>query len=320
MGQAGIDTIDKYNEFAQKYPLAAKNIEGAVNVASLFGIETGAEAGASAGIKAAKSGVAAIDNATAGVVDTSKNLIGDAVEKTGQKIQNSVIKPSTRDIKDGFKIENINKYDVGGSLPETVAKTHVKMNELSNQLMERLKGSSEKIDLLKTFNETAKRLIGDKTKTFGDNSAIERVLKQLKGEITNASDNGKVDLVQATNVKRGAGTKGAWAYNRPEADASAIEKVYSEFYDVIKNDIEKAAPEGVKDINKQLSELIPISNAALRRLTVEERNNILSLTENIGLLGSILDPRAIAIYGISKASRSGRVGNALSKIGKRIRE
>jgi hypothetical protein len=75
------------------------------------------------------------------------------------------------------------------------------------------------------------------------------VLKNLQSEIKQvAGKDGKVDLVEATNIKRGAGSKGAWAYNRPEADASAIEKVYTEFYNVLKNHIEKSAPAGVKAI------------------------------------------------------------------------
>lgn len=253
------------------------------------------------------------------VVSKTKNLVGRGLESTGEKIQTSVIRPSGKDISDGFKIENVNKYDLGGSLPETIAKTHTKLNELSGQLREKLTGSDNTIDLNQLLKETTEALTSGKTASFGDNQAIQRVLDNIKEEIAQASETGIVDLVDATNIKRAAGTKGAWAYNRPEVDASAIEKVYTEFYDKMKTAIETNAPDGVKEINKQISELIPINNAALRRLPVADRNNALSLTDTIGLTSAVFDARALLIMGAQKASKSGRVGNALVKAGKAVK-
>lgn len=243
--------------------------------------------------------------------------VGKGLEATGQKIQQSVIRPSIADIKDGFDIQNVAKYDVGGSLPQTIAKTHIRLNEFGSELAVKLKGSNIKIDLNDTLSETARRLSENKAGSFGDNAALDRVLDQIADEVTKVGGT-KLDLIQATNVKRGAGSKGAWAYNRPEADASAIERAYSEFYTVLKEQIEKAAPPGVKEINKKLSELISIQNAALRRLPVEQRNNIFSLTDSIGFLSAVFDPKALLLVGASKAARSGKVGNALVKAGKRL--
>jgi hypothetical protein len=244
-------------------------------------------------------------------------IAGKGLEATGQKIQQSVIRPAIADIKDGFKIENVAKYDVGGSLPQTVAKTHVKLNELSAELARKLKGTDAKIDLNTTLHETAKRLAENKAGSFGDNAALDRVMDQIADEVHHVGG-GEVDLVQATNIKRGAGAKGAWAYNRPEPDASAVERAYNEFYNVLKEQIEKTAPAGVKEINKKLSELIPIQNAALRRLPVEQRNNIFSLTDSIGFLSAVFDPKALLLVGASKAAKSGKVGNVLVKVGQKL--
>jgi hypothetical protein len=242
---------------------------------------------------------------------------GKGLEATGQKIQQSVIRPAIADIKDGFKIENVAKYDVGGSLPQTIAKAHVKLNELGAELASKLKGTNATVDLEQTMHETARRLSENKAGSFGDNAALDRVLDQIADEVTRVGGT-KVDLLQATNVKRGAGAKGAWAYNRPEADASAVERAYNEFYAVLKEQIEKAAPPGVKEINKKLSELIPIQNAALRRLPVEQRNNIFSLTDSIGFLSAVFDPKALLLVGASNAAKSGKVGNALVKAGQKL--
>jgi hypothetical protein len=240
---------------------------------------------------------------------------GRGLEATGQKIQQSVIRPAIADIKDGFKIENVAKYDVGGDLPQTIAKTQVKLNAFGKELASKLTGTDAKIDLNETLAETARRLADDKAGSFGDNGALDRVLEHIDGEIKHMGGH-EHDLVSATNIKRAAGTKGAWAYNRPEADANAIERAYTTFYGVLKEQIEKAAPEGVKEINKKLSDLITIQNAALRRLPVEQRNNVFSLTDSIGFLSSVFDPRALLLVGATKAAKSGRVGNALVKAGR----
>jgi hypothetical protein len=242
---------------------------------------------------------------------------GKGLEATGQKIQQSVIRPSIADIKDGFDIQNVAKHDVGGTLPETIAKTHAKMNELGKQLAVKLKATDAKIDINETLAETAKRLGTDKAGSFGDNAALDRVLDQIGDEILRTGSV-KHDLVSATNIKRAAGSKGAWAYNRPEADAAATERAYTAFYSVLKEQIEKAAPEGVKEINKQLSELIPIQNAALRRLPVEQRNNVFSLTDSLGFLSAVFDPKALLLVGASKAARSGKVAKVLTNAGRKM--
>jgi len=249
--------------------------------------------------------------------------------KIGQKIQATVIRPTAKDLQNGFSISNVNKYKVGGSLKDTITKTHIKLNDLSNQLSAKLKESNVSLKLNNVYQETADTLSKSKTQNFGDIGAVNRVLKNLQGEITEvAGKNGLVDLVEANAIKRGAGTKGAWSFGRFEPDANATELVYDTFYNKLKTAIEKAVPEGeIKFINKQMSELIPISNAALRRLPVEQRNNVISLTDSIGLFASIFDPKALALIGANRLSKSGKFGQFLinvaqkqskTSIGKRI--
>lgn len=307
------DAKAKYDGWKAENPEAAANLEAVVNIASILPGPKAAAVAVNAGAKGTK--VAATGARSA------LDLAGQGIQKTGEKIQQSVIRPSTRDISDGFKIENVAKYDLGGTLPQTIAKAHTKLNSLSQELSTRLKGANAALNLNDVVEETARRLAENKGRAFGDNTAIQRVVDQLKAEVVEvAGPNGMVDLTQATNVKRGAGTKGSWAFNRPEPDANAIEKVYTEFYNVLKTQIEKAAPAGIKDLNKQISELIPIQNAALRRLPVEQRNNAISLTDHIGLMSSLFDPKALLIVGASKAAKSGRVGEVLTKTGAALRK
>lgn len=293
-------------------------------------IRSGSEAVANTGISTIQEGglndkvktsaiVSAIFPALGGITQEAKLVSSRATGKLGQKIQETVIRPRDIDYRDGFKIENVNKYKLGGSLKQTVAKTQTKLNDLTEQLNTKLKKSNASVNLNTVYDDTIRKLSGDKRLTFGDNKAIQKVLGDLKSEITDvAGENGLTDIYGATLVKRGAGTKGAWAYGRVEPDASAVEKVYTAFYGALKDAIEKNAPKEVADINKQISELIPISNASLRRLPVEQRNNVISLTDSIGLYGAMFDPKALALIGANRLSKSGKFGNFLVNISDRL--
>lgn len=255
-----------------------------------------------------------------------KQLLGKGTQATGQKIQQTVIRPQAADLKDGFKIENVSKYDVGGSVAETATKVHVRLNNKAEQLNNLLKGikpsKNTSADLNSVLTKTKQALQGDKAISFGSNKAIKNQLKNLGNEIDEVVKGKRVtDLFTATQVKRGAGTKGAWAFGRLDPEADAVEKVYSTFYRVLKDEIKnkagKLGPE-IDALNKEISELIPISNAALRRLPVDQRNNVISLTDGIGLFASVFDPKALAILGANKLSKSGKFGTFLVKFGEKM--
>lgn len=253
------------------------------------------------------------------IVGKTIGLTGKLTKKVGEKIQRSVIRPNLKDLKDGFKIENVNKYDVGGSIGETLTKANAKMNELGNQLSKVLKSSDEKIDLNEIFRRTKDKISG--SKKFGEIQSSKRVINSLGKEIKEYSDDGIVDLFSANKVKRDSGTKGAWTFGSADPDRNAVENVYTTFYNEMKKEIERKFPKGViANINRQISELIPISNAALRRIPVEERNNLLSLTDSIGLFSAVFDPKALALVAGGRLSKSGKFGAFLAKLGQKIEQ
>lgn len=249
----------------------------------------------------------------------AKGIVGKGAEETGKKIQQVTIRPSARDLKDGFKIDNIQKYKVGGNLPQIIAKTEKRMNSLSDDLRKSLQGSDDTIDLSKTLEKTRSAIEKGKAKAFGENKASERVLKQIKEEITEVSEDGIVNILEANAVKRGAGRKGAWVFGSADPDAKAVERIYSKFYQILKKEIEASAP-NVKKINKEISDLIPIQNAALRRLPVEQRNNIFSLTDSMALIGAAFDPAALSVLGATRLSKSGRFANVLIRAGEKMQQ
>ena len=328
-------TAEQIAEFlvpSAKIVKAERAVAGAIRGAKLPKIalsRAAIEAGVVGGQRALQKGKIDEDVKTAAIVAAIMPIAGVALRKTvgkavhglGKKIQFSKIRPSARDIKDGFKIQNVGKYKVGGSLPQTLARTNQKLNVLSKELKQQLTGSNRAVNLNDVYDDAVKMLGKTKRISFGENQAIKRVIeKQLKGEISEvAGKNGLVSLWEANLIKRGAGTKGAWAYGRLDPDAKAVEKVYSAFYNRLKVAIEKNAPIGISGLNKKISELIPISNAVLRRMPIEMRNNAISLTDSIGLFASVFDPKVLAVVGANRLAKSGKFANVLVKAGQWVK-
>lgn len=261
-----------------------------------------------------KAATGAITGTALGIAGKGFKALGDKLGSMGEKIQTSVIKPSQADIKDGFSIKTVNKYNLGGSLKQTFEKTDTTLDDLSKKLNEKLAGSNSSVDLNKVYEKTAKRLFGNKLESFGSNTQMEGAVEKLRNEIVAVSgENGLVSVPESQLVKRAAGHFGAWTFGVPTPEATANQKVYNTFYNELKKAIEEASPEGVREINKQISELIPVMNALIRRIPVAERNASLSLTDVISLTGAALEPRALGLTLLNMASKSGRVGAALAK-------
>ncbi len=258
--------------------------------------------------------VGATVGAGVGVAEKGIKYLANLFGKAGDRIQTSVIKPAQVDIRDGFKVETLNKYNLGGSLKQTFEKTDARLDALSKELNKRLHASNATLDLNTLYEDTAKKILGNKFEAFGSNAQVEGALEKLRNEIVAvAGDRGLVRIPEAQMIKRAAGHFGAWTFGVPSPEITAQQKVYNTFYSNIKNAIEKASPAGVREINKQMSELIPVMNALIRRIPVAERNSAISLTDIISLSASALEPRALSLALVNFLSKQGKVGALLSK-------
>lgn len=245
-------------------------------------------------------------------ISEGANALKSAAGPMGQKIQTSIIKPSAADYKDGFNAANLQKYDLGGTLDQTEQKTQAKLADLTKQLREALGPNDAPIDLNAVAAQTEKDLGIGKATSFGSNTQVSNALDQLKNEVAQVAPDGSLPLSSAQQVKQAAGAKGAWQYNRPEPDAAGIEKVYTKFYQNLKNAIEQNSPGDVQGINEQISDLIPIQNAIIRRMPVAARANILGLGDLIsGGVGAFSHPAGAGMFALNQLSKSGRVAGAL---------
>lgn len=287
---------------------------------------------------------AAIGGAVGGIASGAIAGVGNLLGKMGEKIQTSVIKPTATDIADGFSVENVNKYGLGGTLNQTYSKTQDKLSELTNQLNEKLTNADTSVDIQGVYQQTLADLTSQKgsLKSFGFNTKLASALDQLKAEVDNiipeASSanapidlrnlrNGAIDLAsknfqndvptsvsvpEAQLIKQASGKLGAWSFGKTDPESSAVETVYNTFYRNMKIAIEKASPDGVREINKQIGDLIPIQNALIRRMPVAERNAALSLTDIISMTAGTIHPSSFGLSVLNRFMKSGAAGNALS--------
>ena len=259
----------------------------------------------------------AIGGAVGGVTGGAVYGLGKLLQAAGDKIQTSIIKPSKVDIEDGFSLDTLKKYNLGGSLETTHHRTQAALNDLTTQLKVKLADADTSVNLNDVFSQTVKELTDEsKLKGFGANTKIANTLQQLKQEITSVGDIQSVPDAQI--IKQAAGQFGAWQYGKVDPDSKATEIVFNTFYNKLKTAIEQGSPEGVKQINQELSKLIPVMNAVVRRLPIAQRSNAISLNEMIGLVGSSVNPIALGPTILAILSRSGRFGNLLSKLGPNV--
>jgi hypothetical protein len=299
------------------------SISGAIGLGAGLGAVSGAGDAAAEGGNVAKgallgAGIGAAGGFFSKMIEKGVSLVGRATGATGEKITQTIIKPSKADFEDGFSLDTVKKYNLGGSLKTMQAKTDQVMDDLTKQLNAKYTNSPTRINVNEILNKTIQESAGSKTATFGSNTSMENAFNQLKGEIAAISADGTVSVPDAVQIKRAAGHFGAWVYGQTDPESTARQKVYTAFYRQLKEAIEQGSEPGVKELNKELSDLIPVMNAIIRRIPVAERNATLSLTDIISLSASSIEPASLSVFAANQLSKSGVVGKALMDAGPAI--
>ena len=154
-------TVEQIAEFLLPSSKIAKAEKGLSLIPKML-----TEAGVVGGQTAIQNGKIDNDTKTAAIIGAVFPVVGAGLSKAkgllkpiGEKIQTTVIRPTSRDLADGFKIENVNKYGLGGSLAQTATKVHVKLNELGQKLQSTLKSSSTAVNLNDVYKNTFNDLL-----------------------------------------------------------------------------------------------------------------------------------------------------------------
>jgi hypothetical protein len=287
-------------------------------------MNAGVEAGAATGVSAAQEGQLTVAPAVAGAVGSlALAPVGKSLTWLGERIEKSLVKATARDVQNGFQVGNIYKHQLGGTLSQTFDKSTSKLNDLGQQLKAELSkpgpgGTVPQVDVLGALADAAKELSANAGKTMGRNQAIERAVQNYLDDPAFISlvKNGTADLAVANQIKQGVGDLGAWASGARDLDANAAEIVANAFYSKLREAIEKSVPGGagrVRELNKAMGEIIPIRQAIIRRIPVEQRSNVINLGDMIGLASN-----DIGIALANRLLRSGRMANISANAGNLI--
>lgn len=274
------------------------------------------EGAAAAGVTAAQQG--STENliapaVTAATLSAALPFALKGARMLGEKIEKVAVKAVDANIKDGFKVSNIFKYKLGGTLEQTLTKTEKLLGEMRT-MAERLRAGGSDVDLVGVLGKVDAQLAKDAAKNQGTNSAITNALKREFDEIAmlvttgHVNGSGMANVPTAHDILKAVGERGAWSYGMRDAESVATEKVANAFYAELRKAIEAAVPDGsaLQKVNRAMMELVPIKMAVLRRIPVAERNAAISLPEVVALAnGSI--PLGIA----SRLGANPRMANML---------
>lgn len=237
----------------------------------------------------------------------------------GRKIQASTIRPRLADVRDGFKWETLDRFKLKGNLEQSLQQVDTELSRLRAERNAMLSPGVGQVDMKQIFDEAERELGKDvgNLKFAGQGQKAREALESLRDDVlASSATGGTVDLRAAENAKEAFGKLGAWSYGRSDPESAVTEQVANRVYFKMKEAIEKAlANQGprVKVLNKQMQDLIPVKNAMLARIPVEERNNIFSLGDIAAMIPAALSGNVaeLGLVGLSKAQRSTRFGNWL---------
>lgn len=279
-------------------------------------VGAGLDAASASGVGAIQKGSlqgAGTTAAVTGATSLAAPLLAKGMGYLGERIEKSLIKASSADVRDGFDVANVAKYGVGGTLSQTYDKTQKQLNTWGQTLSTVLKNTDQAgktIDLADTMNAVEQKFAQEMPKNFGQNAQIQNAITKLKDEV-GLLKQPTVNISTANQVKQAVGDLGAWLHNPggrvvQDPASNALETVSNEVYHELKSRIEQQAVGPVSTINKRLGDLMAIRRAVIRRIPIEQRQNVLNLGDFFSMLHG-----GVGISLANRALRSGTVANAL---------
>lgn len=227
------------------------------------------------------------------------------VRGRAERIQQTVLRPRQGDWNAGFELADVEKHGVQGTVDEVIAKSQAKIDAAAKELKQKIQTGADggaRVDLYGALDAAKAKLKQEGSADLV--SKLDPIFKEFKSWAKAAG--GNVDLLKAQEFKQTMGAHGAWekrAMNLPEKYQS---KAAQAVYMGLKEQIEKAAPEGVKELNKTLSDLIPIRNAAAYRKIVADRNNPIGLSDMLSAMTAVGNgPAGLAMLGATRFTKSG---------------
>lgn len=273
-----------------------------------------------------------------------KAPITKAVDKTGELLQgaglsqmNKVVSPLMRHERKAnepisrviFKYGFDKNKDGGSSAMFESASG--KLKELSQELRSHIKAGKDggkRVDIYSEIDNAVNELKsqkGDNPQFYEFIKSLDEAANDLKESASFADKTGELDLLQAQAFKQYTGTKGKWLQTQkrkgnPLNTKETAESILSEKINRSLNDkIDNLAGGETAKINRQISEIIPAFEALGWRQIIDNRKANISLTDALGMMASVIDPKIAGVYALNKASKSGRIASGMYRLGEKLR-
>lgn len=241
-------------------------------------------------------------------------------QRWGERISNASLRFTKSDRDAGADVKTGAVYDVQrSSLGETLDETQKRIAGYNDVVKEVVAKSGDPmlIDARPALESVRKKYAAPGTSLSAPKYAkiIDEVESALDSFMPDWKDR-KLAVTEALKMRREFGKQAVFHHDPINKGDNALkEEIYNALYIEMKKELDANLPPQFKGANEALSRLIPYQNAILRRLPIEERQNILTITDNMTTLAGIFDPKALALGFINRVTRSPSVGRMLMQSG-----
>jgi hypothetical protein len=254
------------------------------------------------------------------------------VRGAAERIQQTVLRPRAGDWDAGVDMTAVAKHGVQGTVDEVVQKSQAKIDQAAAQLRQLIqegKDGGARVNLFQALDNAKARLqkeaLADLLARMDPIFNEFRTWAKLEANREGKNRIGSVDLLKAQEFKQMMGTHGAWEKTAAKTRQNITEperyrsRAAQAVYMTLKDEIEKAAPEGLKELNGTLSELIPIRNAATYRKIVADRNNPIGLSDMLSVMAAVGNgPVGASMLAATRFTKSGFGAKSLYSIAERL--
>jgi len=307
------------------YSLPKQNIgemyEKSPNFQSIVDIGTGSAEILPPATAAAKIGAPIIGKALPATSKGFKSAAG--------RVQGTKVKINTPEFNKGAANELYTKYNVFGNAKSVKKQWQTKISDTYKQVKDKILNSETMLDpdnytfvddIFSQAERSAEKFGKSKTAVID----IKKELNKMRESFDEAYPEGKINLLETQMEKQVIGKKGDWIAEagsrsgNPSAPVSA--QAHNALYDAMKTVVENKGSPGIKELNKQLSEMIPMERAASRQVLVSNRKNLIPLDDYIGGLAAVSsaahgNPLPAMLVGANILSKSPTTASLLNKTG-----
>lgn len=245
-----------------------------------------------------------------------------------ERIQQTVLRPRTGDWNAGFDVANIEKHGLQGSVDEVLSKSDTQIKDHADKLRALIQEGADdgvSLDLHDVLAKSKAKLLKDAPADLA--SKLDDIFDEFGSWANLETGRGGreigVDLLKGQEFKQMMGAHGAWEKTAAAKNMGITEgeryrsRAAQQVYLTLKDEIEKVAPDGIREANKALSELIPIRNAAAYRKIVADRNNPISLSDMLSAMTAVGNgPAGAALFGAQKFTTKGFGAKSLYSLAK----